>query len=248
MLLIGVIAVCAIIYFIYGSATDKEAERREKQNPLNRASLEAYTIKKNLFLQFKNYLYENISHFKTINDEIIIKGKIEQDFPNYGDGIGGRGIMSDLSINDIFDTDYKGNVKLGDTFQIISIAYKNFNTFAGEIYNSHHKMRYSQGGYYSDFGDKITSKVFYVELENARMYIGLSSGDREISKYVLRHSFKSEEDEMYLFAELEININNKKSYPYFDILNLRKDMSLKDYHSYFTKNLEFCRGKLQMIN
>lgn len=240
------ILICAIVYFIYGTATDKEAERREKQNPLNRASLEAYTIKKNLFLQFKKYLYNNIDHFKRVNDKTIIRNKIELDFPNYGEGIDGEGIMFDLSNNDLFKIDYKGKVKLGKTFQTISIAYSNFKIFAGEIYNSNYQMGYSQGGYSSDFGDKITSRVFYLKLGRAKMYVGLSSGDREISKFAGKHNFESEADEMYLFTELEINVNNSMSYPHFNIINLRKDMSLEDYHSFFKKNLEICNNKIQI--
>ena len=242
MILLILILICFAVYFIYGIATDKESERQRKQNPLNKASLEKYTIKKNLFALFKNYLYENIIVFKRINDKIIIRNKIENDFPNYGDGIDGEGIIFDLSIYNLFQIDYNGKVKLGKTFQILSIAYENFGTFADEIYNSKYKMSYSQGGYYSDFGDTITSKVFYVDLGNAKMYIGLSSGNFEMSKYEKRHNCKSEQDEMYLFSEIEININNRIQYPYFDLINLRKDMLVKEYHSYFTKNIELCKN------
>lgn len=249
MILIGVIVICALVYFIYGTASDNEAKKNEKQNPINSANLEAYTIKKNLFLQFKKYLYDNIDHFKQVNDKVKIKNQIEIDFRNYGEGIDGEGIMYDLSNYGLFKIDYKGKVKLGKTFQIISIAYSNFKIFTSEIYNSNHKMGYSQGGYSSDFGDKYSSRVFYVELGgSAKMYVGLSSGDLEISKYKSRHNFDSEADEMYLFTELEVPQNSKMDYPHFEITNLRKDMSLDDYHLYFTKNLEICKSKLQSTN
>ena len=171
MIIIILIIVCVIIYYIVGITTDKEAERQRKQDPLNRKSLEIFTIKKNLFLIFKGYLYSNINEFKNIGDFEIIWNKIKLDFPNYGNGIRGAGIMSDLTAYGLFGIDYDGKIQLEETFQIISIAYPNFNSFATEIYRSDFKMRYSEGGYYLEFGDDITSIIFYVEFKNAKFYI-----------------------------------------------------------------------------
>jgi hypothetical protein len=242
MILIVFILICAAIYLIYAWASDKEADRQSKQNPSNRESLEKFTVRKNLFLIFKDYLYKNIGDFQNTSDFDKIRNKIEQDFPNYGDGIYGMGIISDLSRYGLFYEDYKGKIQLGDTFQIISIAYENFKEFASEIYNSGLKMRYSAGGYYSEFGDDITSKIFYIELDGARFYFGLSSGGSELSEYGKRHNVETEDDEMYLFAELRLNKNSSYTYPYFDIIRLRKDIPEKEYHDYFSKNLEICKA------
>jgi hypothetical protein len=241
MVTIVVIVVCVVIYYIVGLTTDKEQERQRKQDPLNRESLEKYTIKKNLFLLFNDYLYSNIEEFKSINDFKIIRSKIENDFPNYGEGIYGTGIISDLIRYNLFYKNLKERVVLGKTFQIISISYPNYKIFCEEIYNSEFKMRYSEGGYYSEFGDEITKIVFYVELNESRLYVGLSEGDYNMRYFEKRHNVKTDEDEMYLFCELQVNKNPPHNYPYFDLVKLRKDIPVKDYHSYFKKYLDISK-------
>jgi hypothetical protein len=244
MILLIFILVVGAIYLLYAWASDKEAERQQKQNPANVESLEIYTIKKNLFLLFKDYFYSNIKSFKETGDINIIKSRIKEDFPNYGDGIYGIGIISDLSKYRLFYEDYKGVIKLGNTFQIISVAYPNFKEFAAEIYNSGYKMSYIEGGYFSDFGDDIRSKIFCIQLHNARFYYGLSSGGSKINDYVSRHDAVTEDDEMYLFCELKLNTPSPYTYPHFDIISLRKDIPTKEYHDHFSKNLEICKALL----
>jgi hypothetical protein len=244
--LIILIVAVVLVYYIIGISKDKDAESQRKQDPLNSKSLENYTNKRNLFLLYKVYLYDNIIYFKSISNYNIIKDKIEQDFPRYGDGLYGSGIMRDFSKYDLFDEDYNGKIQLGKTFQIISIAYENFKEFSKEIYNSDYKMRYSVGGYHSDFGDDITSKIFYIELQNAKFYFGLSSGGSKLRDYEKRHNIKSEDGEMYLFTELQVNKNSNYTYPHFEIINLRKDFSIREYHDYFNKNLNISKNLLNI--
>ena len=245
MVLLILIIIVVIIYYIIGITRDNESEKQRKQDPLNRKSLENFTIKRNLFLLYKDYLYENILSFKSISDYEIIKDKIEQDFPKYGGGINGYGIMDDFLDYDLLKVSSERKTRLGKTFQIISISYVNFKEFSKDIYNSEYQMRYSVGGYFSEFGDDITSKIFYIELRNARFYFGLSSGGYNCRDYEKRYNLKTEDGEMYLLTELEVNTNSNYTYPHFDIINLRKDISIKDYQDYFNKNLEIAKKLLK---
>ncbi len=236
------IIICVAIYFIYAFSTDKEAERNSKQDPLNRQSLEKYNTKRNLFLLFKDYLYSNIIFFQTANNKLVIENIIKTDFPQYGKGIYGLGIMRDLETYDLLDLNSNGEVYLDGTFEIISIAYKNFNTFLKEVYHSEYKMGYSEGGYYSEFGDDIRTKVMHIKVNNGRIYFGLSSDGTHLNLMKKRHNLTTEKHEMYLFSELEINENSKVIYPTFNMIKLRKDLSINEYHEYFNKIiLEFNR-------
>jgi hypothetical protein len=157
------------------------------------------------------------------------------------------GIMHDFGRCTLLYDDYNtGKFKLGHTFQIISIAYNNFILFANEIYHSEYKMMYSAGGYYSQFGDEITSKIFYIELKEARFYFGLSSKGIYLDNYLKRHNINAEDDEMYLFAELRVNVNSTFTYPHFNIMTLKRDISIKEYYEYFNKNLEICKKFLPL--
>jgi hypothetical protein len=108
-------------------------------------------------------------------------------------------------------------------------------------------MSYSEGGYYSEFGDSIKSKVMYIKINNSKLYFGLSSDGMHLRNLKKRHNITIDENEMYLFAELEVISNSKANYPYFDIIPLRKDIALKDYHLYFKKNEIKCKEFLQNI-
>ena len=238
MILIIIIIVGVIMYFFFSLQKNEDIKHQQKTDILHKESLEKYTIKKNLFLLFKDYLYSNIDEFRNINNIKKIQKKIENDFPNYGVGIRGYGIMSDLDGYDLFYLDLNGKIILGDTFQIISISYPNFNIFCREIYNSDLKMRYNEGGYYSDFGDDITKITFQVERNESRFFLGLSNGGNYSMKdFEKRHNVKTDKDEMYLFCELQTNKNSPFNYPYFDVIKLRKDISVKDYHSYFKNKM-----------
>ena len=142
VLLILIIAV-VFVYFVIGISKDKDAERQRKQDSQNSKSIENYTTKKNLFLLYGNYLYENIETFKKNSNYELIKKMIENNFPSYSGGISGFGIIDDFSDFDLLKIRVDGKTKLGKTFQIISIAYENFIEFSNEIYNSDYVRRLS---------------------------------------------------------------------------------------------------------
>jgi hypothetical protein len=239
MIIIIIIIVGVIMYYFFSLQKKEDIKNQQKTDISHKESLENYTIKKNLFLLFKDYLYSNIDEFKKIDDLEIIQKKIENDFPNYGKGIRGDGIMNDLDRYDLLYRDFlTEKIILGDPFQIISISYPNFNIFCRELYNSGFKMRYTVGGYYSDFGDDITKITFKVERDESNFFLGLSNGDNSnMRDFEKRHNVKTVKDEMYLFCELQTNKNPPFSYPYFDIIKLRKDITVKEYHSYFKKHI-----------
>ena len=253
MSLIIIAIICLGIYYLYGFITDQETKRQRKNDPKRKASLELYTTQTNLFLQYKNYLYDNIDNFKKIPSRESIRKKIENDFPYYGNGISEWGITGDffkfklLCIYDKSEDDSSllSETKLGETFQIISIAYKNYLNFLKDLYNSGYrrdsiyKLYYCEGGYYSDFGDDIKSKVFKMKLStNKHLIIGLSVGGYILENYVKHHNFVAEKDEMYLFSEIVVNEGNTNSYPHFEIRKLRKDLPKNEYHDYFNKCIE----------
>ena len=96
MSLIIIAIICLGIYYLYGFITDQETKRQRKNDPKRKESLEFYTTQANLFLQYKNYLYDNIDNFKKIPSRESIRKKIENDFPYYGNGISGWGITGDF--------------------------------------------------------------------------------------------------------------------------------------------------------
>jgi hypothetical protein len=226
---------------------DNEEQKQRKQDPKNRKSLENYTAKKNLFLQFNNYLYSNIDEFQQIKDFEVIRNRIEKDFPNYGNGIFSDGIVNDFYRAELLKNEsYRSHQQtykkliLGKTFQIISISYPNFKIFSNEIYNSDFAMKYHKGGY-SEFGDDFTESIFFVDLNGSKFFMGLSKGGNSLSDYEKKHNFKTEEDEMFLIFELQLNKNPPHTYPHFNVLKLRKDNSVKEYHTYFNLNLDICK-------
>lgn len=247
MSLIIIAIICLGIYYLYAFITDQETKRQRKDDPQRKESLEFYTTQANLFLQYKNYLYDNIDNFKKIPSRESIRKKIENDFPYYGNGISEWGITSDffkfklLHIYDKSEDDSSllSETKLGKTFQIISIAYKNYYNFLKDIYKAGYKIRYCEGGYYSDFGDNITSKIFKIELNTkVILFFGLSDGGYSLEEYIKHHNIKTEDDEMYLFSEIRVMDGSKYTYPHFEIIKLRKDLSKDEYYDYFKKCLE----------
>ena len=66
MSLIIIAIICLGIYYLYGFITDQETKRQRKNDPKRKESLEFYTTQANLFLQYKNYLYDNIDNLKKI--------------------------------------------------------------------------------------------------------------------------------------------------------------------------------------
>lgn len=247
MPLIVYVIIALGLYYLYAFITDKEAERQRKDDPKRKESLEFYTTQTNLFLQYKNYLYDNIDNFKRIPSRESIRKKIENDFPYYGNGISGWGITGDffkfrlLYIYDKSEDDssWLSETKLGETFQIISIAYKNYYNFLKDINKAGYKIWYCEGGYYSDFGDDITSKIFKIELNTkVILFFGLSDGGYSLEEYIKHHNIKTEDDEMYLFSEIRVMDGSKYTYPHFEIIKLRKDLSKDEYYDYFKKCLE----------
>jgi hypothetical protein len=241
MLLILLFIIVGVIYFIYVSGSEKEYQRQLKNDPVKKESLEEYNTQSILFNLYKNYLYKNIDYFKGISNYEIIKNKIENDFPNYGNGILGEGIIEDFSRYKIIHVRDENRIRLGKTFHIISIAYKNYNIFLKNIYNSEFTKRYVEGGFYSDFGDDITIKIFYVELsKTAKLFFGLSIGGYKLDNYVKKHNFKTEKEKVYLFTEFCINNNSINTYPHFEIINLKMDLSVEEYHDFFNKSVKIC--------
>ena len=75
MSLIIIAIICLGIYYLYGFITDQETKRQRKNDPKRKESLEFYTTQTNLFLQYKNYLYDNIDNFKKIPSRESIRKK-----------------------------------------------------------------------------------------------------------------------------------------------------------------------------
>ena len=74
----------------------------------------------------------------------------------------------------------------------------------------------------------------------------MSSGGFKLREYEKRHNIKSEDSEMYLFSELQVKINSNYTYPHFEIINLRKDFSIKEYRDYFNKNFKISKNLLNI--
>lgn len=235
------IIVSGVIYFIYVSGSEKEFQRQLKNDPIKKENLEEYNTQSIFFNLYKNYLYENIDYFKSISNYEIIRTKIENDFPNYGNGILGEGIIEDFSKYKILHVRDENRIRLGKTFQIISVAYKNYNIFLKNIYNSEYTIRYVEGGFYSDFGDDITSKIFYIELsKTAKIFFGLSIGGYRLDKYVKKHNFTTDKEKVYLFTEFCVTNNQIYTYPHFEIINLKMDLSTEEYQDFFENNIKIC--------
>lgn len=242
MLLILIFIIIGIIYFIYMSGSEKEYQRQLKNDPIKKENLEEYNTQNNLFSLYKNYLYEKINYFKSISEYEIIKEEIEKDFHNYGEGISGEGIIYDFSKFDILHIRDDNKTRLGKSFHIISIAYKNYNIFLKNIYNSEYKMRYVEGGFYSDFGDDITTKIFYIELtKTTKLFFGLSIGGYRLDKYVKKHDLKTDKEKVYLFTEFCVMNNQINTYPHFEIINLKMDLSTEEYQYFFYKSVKICK-------
>lgn len=228
------------------SGSEKEYQSQIKNDPIKKESLEVYNTQSNLFNLYKNYLIEKINYFKSISEYKKIKEEIEKDFPNYGDGISGEGIINDFSKFNLLHIRDDNKTRLGKVFHIISIAYKNYNIFLKNIYNSEYKMRYVEGGFYSDFGDDITTKIFYIELsKTTKIFFGLSNGGFRLDKYVKKHNLETDKEKVYLFTELCVNNNSTNLYPHFEIINLKMDLSTEEYQDFFNNSITICNEILR---
>lgn len=239
------IALVLIIYYSINYIRSIGENEQRKKDPINSENHKKYLEKKTLFSLYSNYIYNNIEEFRNINDYTKLQEKLELDYPNYGEGIYRDGILTDFIECDLLKRNTrKNNFTFGLTFEIISISYPNFKVFCGEIYNSEYKMKHYRGGYHSEFGDDIIQRIIYVEINNSKAFIGISKGggnNENMKEYKLRHNIEFDNEEMYLFFEFQINTGPSVAHPYFYYLKLRKDMPVKEYHSFFNSNLEKCK-------
>lgn len=249
IIIIVVVLVVILIYNIDKSNDQKRIEEQIEQDALNRKHLELYVTRKNLFQLYNDYLYRNLELVITINDNNVFKNKLSQDFPNYGNGVYGDGILRDFIRFGLLKTNSQNKFILGKTFQIISIAYENFNLFLDDIKKTELKIKYSAGGYHHSYGDEMTSTIIYTKWDATEtyyggertLYFGLSSGGHELQYFERRHNITTDENEMYLFVELLEKTNSGNKYLYYNIKKLRKDVSLIDYQKFFHKELEHCK-------
>lgn len=247
---IVIIIILGGLYLKYSQ--DKLTTEKLKLDYQKKASLEKYMNQKHLFQLYGDYLYQNIDFFKEHYTLDTILPKLEQDHPTYGDGIKGNGIMRDFIKHNLISTDILGKkIMLGEVFQIISISYPNFIKFKEDINSSNIKFVNIEGGYSSLFGDKITSKIFCFDInENTRMYLGLSTArGYYLNECAKRHKKTIVEDQMYLFVELRKSkysngfnsTNSESTYPHFDIIKLKKDITLSSYHKFYLTKLNICK-------